>query len=177
MRWVDHFYIIFLLFLGTIIRGKVIRTNFTIPEEYQVSFDVFLNSNPPKKRAIFRITNTTGSKGNQGDRIVHLILSNKFKFLFRLALGDDPNYAFETDFIMSEQTLYNVTVKQSNVSGTYKLQIFINDSMVHEADNPSPNIFQGATAYASGLFFRPLDGILTNLKIFPGRVLTSMVNT
>ena len=161
--------ILILLSLGKILRGKVVRTNLTIPKEYQVSFDVFLNSYPTTKGAIFRITNTTGSKGNQGDRIVRLIVNAQHHFLFHFSLGDDPNYSFETSFTMSEKIWYNVTVIQSNVSGTFKLQIFINDSMVHEVDNPSPNVFKEATAYASDLHFHPLDGFLTSLRILPGR--------
>ena len=156
--------------LDMIIRGKIVRTNVSITEEYEVSFDVFLNSYPPEeKRAIFRITNTEGHVGSQGDRIVRLYLQYNRHFLFHFSLGDNPNYEFETTVMMLEQTLYNITVKQSNVSGTYKLQIFINDSMVHEVDNPSPNVFENATAYASDVHWRPVDGTLTNLKILPGK--------
>ena len=62
----------------------------------------------------------------------------------------------------------NITVKQADVGGTYKLKVFIDGSMVHEVDNPSPNIYERVTAYSSRGFVRPADGAIRNLKIFPG---------
>ena len=143
-----------------------------------MSFDVFLKSYPLEKRAFFRITNTTEHVGNQGDRIVRMYVSKENYFRFHFALGDNPNYLFQTNFTMTEQTWHNITVKQSNVSGTFKLQIFINDSMIHEVDNPSPNVFHDAIAYASDPHWRPVDGTLINLRILPGTLhFSSIWNT
>ena len=162
--------------LGQIVRGKIVRENFDIPEEFEVSFDLYLNSKRTDSAEghfrIFRLTNTTNDNGNHGDRIIRLVAvnrennDNRFRFLF--SVGDDPNYVFKTDTGLPILEWIHVKVKQVNVSGTYKLQVFINDSMLHEVDNPSPNVYRNVTAYANEPYSRPADGTLINLRILPG---------
>ena len=169
-------YVIILVFSGQIIRGKIVRENFTIPKEFEVSFDLYMNSKrndtSDGHRKIFRMSNTTDYIGNHGDRIFMLSAVNKEEndntLQFLSSVGDDPSYAYKTDDSMPIQEWINITVKQANVSGIYKLQVFINKSLVHEVENPSPYVYENVTAYASETFSRPIDGFLTNLKIFPG---------
>ena len=154
-------------------RNRAIRTNFTIPEEFQVSFEVYLNSKRDGWRNIFALTNTTNNKGNHGDRIFVLALANEegnnntFRFFF--SVGDDPTYSYLPSDEIPVQEWMNITAKQANFSGTYKLQVFINGSIVHEVQNPSPNVYEGVIAYASREFERPVDGMIRNLLILPGK--------
>ena len=119
------------------------------------------------------MTNTTNDKGEPGDRIFRLAVVNRqgvdniFRFYF--SVGDNHDYVFRMSDSMPILEWINVTVKQANFSGTYKVQVFINGSLVHEVDNPSPVVYENVTAYASEILSRPADGTFINLKIFPGR--------
>ena len=65
----------------------------------------------------------------------------------------------------------NITVKQSSDSGSNKLQVFINESKVHEVGNPTPIIFEEVNAYAGDTLSRPVDGTVTQLRILPGKII------
>ena len=151
-----------------IMRGKILRTNLTIPEEFEVSFDLYIKSLKTVFANIFRLTNSTDNNGNHGDRILLITGRQNNKLLFRFSVGSDPDYLFQTADPLPVQEMINVTVKQTDVGGTYKVRVFINDSMVHEVDNPSPYTYESVTAYASDTFSRPADGTIRNLRVLPG---------
>ena len=93
-------------------------------------------------------------------------VENKLRFLF--SVGDNPRYVYESADGQPVQEWININVTQADFDGTYKLQIFMNGTKLHEVDNPSPNVYENVTAYAAGDELRPADGLLKNLLILPG---------
>ena len=136
---------------------------------FEVSFQVIVNSAPTERRGIFRLTNSLNETGAPGDRILVLTMDENRKFIFNFPTNIGAGNEITIPNVIALQTVINVTVKQINQMGAETLQIFLDGTNVKEESNNAPIKFENVNAYASDQFYRPVDGNLTNLKIFPGK--------
>ncbi|XP_065671364.1 uncharacterized protein LOC136089327 isoform X2 [Hydra vulgaris] len=144
-----------------ITKGKLLGT-LTIPKEYEVSFEIYLNSTLSTYTNLIHITNGVNCC-KLGSRISTVFFYNDIAEI-DAPVNNNGNYYFYTkSFTLQKWT--RVRIKQYLSAGNYIYTVEIDGDTVHLVENSNPQVFQNVKLFVSNLWHEALPGYIRNLIV------------
>ena len=158
-----------------IINNIKIREGLTLPQEFEISFDLYVYSNKGERQTVLRFTNTDKEHGVLGARIPMVRLdsgSNKLEISFRIDGKDGWNVDTNDEIVLDAQN--TVIIKQVQEGSAYKFKVFLNGTEQTTVGNNAPDVFENVwlTTGEDNKNSVPVDGRIENLRVWPGNTFT-----
>ena len=146
---------------GIFVRGTIVKSNFTLDKEWEISIDVKIDEVSNGWTSLFRLADTK-SDGGSGCRIpgVFLRFQTRQLFIHHTSLRhwtlDDIGLGW-----------HNVCITQRLIDDTYKFQTKINGALVLDVVQTEPLQYENVDLYVSAQNFPPVKGEYRNLEFRP----------
>ncbi|XP_065671478.1 uncharacterized protein LOC136089419 isoform X2 [Hydra vulgaris] len=145
-----------------ITKGKLLGT-LTIPKEYEVYFEVYLNSTLNTYTNVIHITNGVNCC-KYGSRISTVYFTSNLVAEIDAPVNNDGNYhTYTKPFTLQKWT--RVKIKQYLSAGNYIYTVEIDGDTVNLVKNTNPQVFQNVKLFVSDLWYEAQPGYIRNLFV------------
>ena len=153
-------------------RNNLLDTIPTLYEEFDVSFELYVNNAPAPnaKRTVIRLTNTNNNKGNYGDRLATVVASGDLTKVFFTSAAEGVNFhVTHTTASLPKSTWIAIRVQQAVIEDRFKLIYWFNGVAVRETLIDLPRVYNDTKVFVGDNFKAALLGTVKNLRISTGR--------
>ena len=151
---------------GSFVRGTIVKSNFTLDKEWEISIDVKIDEVSNGWTSLFRLANTTSdgyADGALGSRIPAIFVHSQTR---QFMIHHTSLTAWHLDDI--GLGWHNVCITQRLIHDThYKFQTKINGALVIDVVQTKPLQYENVNLYVSGHNFPPVKGEYRNLEFHP----------
>ena len=152
-------------------RNNLLDTIPTLYEEFDVSFELYVNKAPGTiaKRSVIRLTNTNKDKGNSGERLATIIVSTDLTRVHFSSAAEGPKdttFKYTTSSLNS--TWVTIRFQQAVIDDRFKLIFWYNGVAIRDEVIDKPSVYNNTKVFVGDNFYPPLPGTVKNLVITTG---------
>jgi len=148
-------------------KGELTKEYQNWGKAFLIEFDIVVNKLPNGEwMNVFHFTGNKKDCCGLGDRIPALFINKGGYFHFTTALDDDGNNQKNINFVL--ETIYHVTIQQSNIDSKYWYEIIMNNESKLKKENMNPKSYSTVRFYNSDPWFDSFTyefGHICNLEI------------